>query len=117
MNIPLVKHGKLSAVRSLLLRHLTSAEVEGEDDKGLAVFQDVLQQIQAKLETRAAVEVASTTGERNMVMLEQIRLNKEFKLGGTVGDGKNCLGYGTIYYRMLDGKNNGFKPKERSWLV
>ena len=28
--IPLVKQGKVSAVRSLLLRHLTSAEIEGE---------------------------------------------------------------------------------------
>ena len=50
-------------------------------------------------------------GNRSVVV-EHIRVNKEFKLGGTVGDGKNCLGYGTIYYRMLEGLNNGFKQKE-----
>ena len=155
--IPLTKLGKLSAVRSLLLRHLTSAEMEGQDDEGLAVCQDVLQQVQAKLaatvvanvdqvgtedqsqgggpvatdgvdtgskakmEMKVGIPKGKTTAEqggataaeqRNMVMVEHIRVNKEFKLGGTVGDGKNCLGYGTIYYRMLEGKNNGFKPKE-----
>ena len=156
--IPLAKQGKLSAVRSLLLRHLTSAEMEGKDDEGLEVFQDVLQQVQTKLaatgvvpktdqvgtedqgqggssvaidgvdtgskaktEMKVDTQKGRTTAEqggataaeqRNMVMVEHIRVNKEFKLGGTVGDGKNCLGYGTIYYRMLEGKNNGFKPKE-----
>ena len=156
--IPLAKQGKLSAVRSLLLRHLTSAEMEGKDDEGLAVFQDVLQQVQTKLAATGVVPKTDQVGtedqnqgggsvaidggdtgskaktemkvdtskgrttaeqgganaaeQRNMVMVEHIRVNKEFKLGGTVGDGKNCLGYGTIYYRMLEGKNNGFKPKE-----
>ena len=155
VNIPLVKQGKLSAVRSLLLRHLTSAEVEGEDDEGLAVFQDVLRQVQAKLEAKAAVEVpktdgaalgdgssatvktkpdtpitlatpavtkpkpeaASTSASQNvngqtMVRVDQIRLNKDFKLGGTVGGSKNSLGYGTIYYRMMEGLSNGWKEKE-----
>ena len=46
------------------------------------------------------------------VVVEHIRVNKEFKLGGTVGDGKNCLGYGTIYFRMLEDLNNVFKQKE-----
>ena len=158
--IPLPKQGKVSAVRGLLLRHLTSKEIEELNDEGLAVYQDVLQQVEAKLaakdaEERAAEEKAAEekaaavkpddtkasnskstlkpdtksevpatpaqqTGaagtskdlQERTVMVEHIRVNKEFKLGGTVGDGKNCLGYGTIYYRMLEGKNNGFKPKE-----
>lgn len=55
---------------------------------------------------------SGAAGDRNVVMVEHIRVNKELKLGGTVGDGKNCLGYGTIYYRMLEGLNNGFKHKE-----
>ena len=161
--IPLLKQGKVSAVRGLLLRHLTSKEIEELNDEGLAVFQDVLQQVEAKLaakdaeekaaeekaaEEKAAVEKPDDTKASNSksvdttltsdtkpevpatraqvagaagtlkdahegtVMVEHIRVNKEFKLGGTVGDGKNCLGYGTIYYRMLEGKNNGFKPKE-----
>ena len=43
--IPLPKQGKVSAVRGLLLRHLTSKEIEELNDEGLAVFQDVLQQV------------------------------------------------------------------------
>ena len=52
-------------------------------------------------------------GDSNVVTrVEHIRLNKDFKLGGVVGDGKNCLGYGTIYYRMMEAKANGYKPEE-----
>ena len=156
VNIPPAKQGKLLAVCSLLLRHLTSEYLEQLDDEGLSVFQDVLLQVNGKLgnnqtattptttstatpvatpavtstgivvKTEAGATSTSTTSQvtpgsatsttsttdRNMVMVEHIRVNKEFKLGGVVGDGKNCLGYGTIYYRMLEGKTNGYKPKE-----
>ena len=61
--------------------------------------------------TSPSTSSAQTAGGQNMVMVDQIHFNKDFKLGGIVGDGKNCLGYGTIYYRMLEGKNNGYKPK------
>ena len=44
--IPLLKQGKVSAVRGLLLRHLTSKEIEELNDEGLAVFQDVLQLVE-----------------------------------------------------------------------
>ena len=53
-------------------------------------------------------------GESNVVTrVEHVRaLNKDFKLGGVVGDGKNCLGYGTIYYRMMEGIQKGYKREE-----
>ena len=37
---------------------------------------------------------------------------REFKLYGTVGDGKNCLGYGTICHRIQEGKDQGYPINE-----
>ena len=37
---------------------------------------------------------------------------KDFKLYGTIGDGKHCLGYGTICHRIKQGKAQGYPIEE-----
>ena len=153
VSIPLAKQGKVSAIRSLLVRYLTSETIEESDDEGLALYQDVLKQVETRLaakgppavkveeksdpEAKSAQELKSEASSSSAkpsaatpmvavpitkteeteiaqvtTRVEHLRLNKEFKLGGVVGSGKNCLGYGTIYYRMQDAKLNGYKTKE-----
>ena len=41
VNVPPSKYGKLLAVRNLLVRYLSSEEVENSTDGGLQMFQDV----------------------------------------------------------------------------
>ena len=53
MVIPLAKQGKESAVRNLLLRHLTSQEIEDTNDGGLQIFKDVVIQVEAKLAAKS----------------------------------------------------------------
>ena len=95
--IPLAKQGKLSAVRSLLLRHLTSAEMEGKDDEGLEVFQDVLQQVQTKLAATGVVPKTDQVGTEDQnqgggsVAIDGVDTGSKAKTEMKVQIGFQCL--------------------------
>ena len=56
VTMPLPNQRKVSAIRSLLVRYLTSETIEASDDKGLVLYQDVLKQVETKLAPAVKVE-------------------------------------------------------------
>ena len=64
----------------------------------------------------AAVDSAAATGAGKALTGASVVTNlgrlKDFKLYGTIGDGKHCLGYGTICHRIEQGKAQGYPFEE-----
>ena len=57
VQVPPNKTGKRSALFSLILKNLMSTEMEESDDSGLAVFQDIYAQVDAKIKRSSADKV------------------------------------------------------------
>ena len=56
LTVPPAKKGKKSAMFNLIVRHLSSEDIEESDDNGLQVFQDLLKQVDEILKKNAKTE-------------------------------------------------------------
>lgn len=75
VNIPPAKLGKISAVRTLLLRYLTSEDIEGRDDQGLAIFEDLIKQVQGMLDARKPKPEEETTSSATAASIVEVPKN------------------------------------------
>ena len=142
IRVPPAKKDRRSALFNLVLRYLTSDEVEQEDE-GLDILRTFKQQVEDMLKVNEVKEDVSGTGSgavkteviggSGVTVLEnsamdgksqsttenvtkaRIELHKlrEFKItGGVVGGGDNQLDYMCLSYQMKEGRAAGYSNKE-----
>ena len=122
------KKGKKRPLMNLVLRHLTSEEVEISGDGGEAVLLAVDGYLGRmlkgkKMKTETETE-ASGTGSKDgdssvidaevkpkMELLKSLKL-RDFKIIGQVGDKEGCMDYMSLSYQMQEAKAIGYSPKE-----
>ena len=141
IEVPTAKQGKKKALFNLLIRFLSSDEIEEAEDEGLSVMVklkgelDVMLDIadggsgintdggtdaggqssgNGKVKKEDGLDIANSnvdTGVRTRVEVTKLR---EFKItGGSVGSGETgALEYMSLSYQMLEGKAVGYSYKE-----
>ena len=139
--IPPAKVGQRTSVYNLIMRYLTSEDIEESDDAGLQQLQqmdgwlkDVLKDIDKKPDANLSKKgeaggtsngnkdasagnkdespVASGSQQAVNTRVELHKL-REFKItGGSVGGSDNLLDYTSLSYQMQEGKALGYSSKE-----
>ena len=126
LKIPTNKKENQIAVFNLLMRYITSEEMEDSQDGGLAVMQQMNEELSVMLELdrkpmvdgegSKVVPSASITTDTGTVgeVKTKIELHKlrEFKISGIVCGGENVLDYTSLRYQMREGKTLGYSDKE-----
>ena len=104
----------------VLLRHLTSADVENSDDHGVAIFLKLYNELGEELKTinlQPKREHAPTGGGgAGHTVSESLSYHKlrQFKINGTIGDPgqKNCVSYSSLCYQIKQGEAQGYSLEE-----
>ena len=107
----------------VVLRHLTSADVENSADKGAAVFLKLYGELGEQLSAAdVAVKVEmppleKDSGDENASgVSETLSYHKlrQFKINGTIGDPgqKNCLSYSSLCFQIAQGESQNYSTRE-----
>ena len=110
------KKDKRGPILKMILRHLSSEEVEDSDDGGLQLLTDVEVRLNG---LGVKIEEDDTTGDqdgntgnqqvRSSAVVTKVDFHKirEFKIqGGTVASGENPLDFRNLCFQMSEGKQN-----------
>ena len=119
--VPEEKAEDHSYLVKVLLRHLTSADVENSDDQGAAIFLKLYNELGEELKTtnlQPKREHAPTGGggAAGHTVSESLSYHKlrQFKINGTIGDPgqKNCVSYSSLCYQIKQGEAQGYSLEE-----
>ena len=104
------RQGDKAHVLKLLLRHLTSADVENSPDHGAALFLKLYSDLGTVLKDLSP----TVKREEDDVTTLSYRKLRQFKINGTIGDPgqKNCLSYSSLLYQLNLGEEQGYTLKE-----
>lgn len=123
IDIPDGKKGKRLSIFNLILRMLTSDEVESGDDQGEAIFLKLMEDLHIlKGEQENKIDVKdrdedvnpnSATERKVNTVRTKIELSKlrEFRVVGNI-DAENGLEYMSLSYQIQEGKAVGYSQKE-----
>ena len=108
MNPAAADQGSKAKLLILVLRHLTSEEVEQSEDEGAAKFLKLYNDLGGALKT-----VKPEVEEDDVSTLSYRKL-RQFKINGTIGDPgqKNCLSYSSLVYQINLGETQGYTIQE-----
>lgn len=128
LNLPTVEEGKKikSSVMKVILKYLSSDDVENSDDKGLAHFLWIKEFIKTKINPQDVVDVKlekklpdDNLGGRDLShvfstsSLKNV-LKKDFKIRGTIGlpGQKDKLTFSSLAYQIESGVKKGYTEDE-----
>ena len=119
------KKGDKSYLLKIVLRYLTSADIENSADKGAGVFLKLYNElgdelkaadIGVKTEMPALEDRGSNDRGSTSVVSETLSYHKlrQFKINGTIGDPgqKNCLTYSSLCFQIAQGESQGYSTRE-----
>jgi hypothetical protein len=126
LQIPPSKKDRHGPILKMILRYLSSEEVEDSDDGGLQLLTDVEVRLNGlgvkdeEEDTTTTGADASTSGGQNGTSSSsqastkvEIHKIREFKIqGGTVASGENPLDFRTLEFQMNEGKHLGYSVRE-----
>ena len=110
--VPNDKLGDKPYLVKVVIRHLTSAEVENSADHGAAKFLKLYNELGQQL----SPNVFQPKQEDDSDVSEKLSYHKlrQFKINGTIGDPgqKNCLSFSSLCYQIKQGETQGYSMKE-----
>ena len=116
------KKGKKTSLLNSVIRYLSSDDLEDSDDGGLAIFQQLENEMTVMLEEDDKREVkgnmkGDARDASGMAVEAKTRIEfhklREFKItGGSVGEGTGAIDYMGLSYQMAEGKSQGYTSKE-----
>ena len=103
------KKGDKAHLLKVVMRHLTSADVENSADGGAAIFLKLYNDLGGALK-----DLAKQDNDDDSVTTLSYRKLRQFKINGTVGDPgqKNCLSYSSLVYQINLGETQGYTIHE-----
>ena len=103
----------------VVLRHLTSADIENSEDQGTAIFLKLYNELGGELKPEALqpkqeAPLDNSGGESIVNETLSYRKLRLFKINGTIGDPgqKNCVSYSSLCYQIDQGEAQGYSIKE-----
>lgn len=108
LNPPQAVQGNKAKLLILVLRHLTSEDIDALQDEGAAKFLKLYNDLGGALK-KVKPEV-----EEDDVSTLSYRKLRQFKINGTIGDPgqKNCLSYSSLVYQINLGETQGYTIQE-----
>ena len=142
LNVPVNKKGKKQSVRNIIIRHLSSEDVEDSPDGGEAILDQLdlelgkmLKTVKAKMKLEeqgsggsgSGGNASSAAGDESVgdsrektTSIVEIKYHKfrEFKIAGQIGNDGEGLDYWSLSHQIREGKVAGFKYVEiRSGII
>lgn len=135
LNVPANKRGKKQAVKNVIIRHLSSEEVEDSADGGEAFLNQLDMELGKRLKTVKSKSLkqepesgggsgstSSDAKDKGNVAagIVEIKYHKfrEFKIAGQIGSDGEGLDYWSLSHQVREGKVAGFKYEEiRSGII